>query len=122
MPEMTRPRYAYESAQDSILRPYYKRFVWGPLLALIPPTVAPNTLTLVSIATCGASFVIAATSAHSTPAMVLAALLVLTYLSLDNIDGEQARRSSRSSRLGEFLDHWMDTINNGFVTLGACTA
>jgi len=32
------------------------------------------------------------------------------------------RRAGRSSRLGEFLDHWLDTLNNGFVTLGACLA
>jgi len=43
-------------------------------------------------------------------------------VSLDNMDGAQARRSGRSTRLGEFLDHWLDTLNNGFVVLGACLA
>lgn len=117
-----RPRYAYESAQESVLLPYYKRFVWGPLLRFIPPSVAPNALTLVSTIACGLSFVLAATLSHSPVAMVVAALLVFTYVSLDNMDGAHARRAGRSSRLGEFLDHWLDTLNNGFVVLGACMA
>jgi len=119
---VNRPRYAYGSAQDSILLPYYKRFVWGPLLGLIPASVSPNTLTVISTAACGLSFVLAATLAHSTAAMVAAACLVFCYVSLDNMDGAHARRAGRSSRLGEFLDHWLDTVNNGFVVLGACLA
>jgi len=119
---VTRSRYAYESAQESILLPYYKRFVWGPVLRLIPRSVSPNTLTLISTLACGLSFVLAATLAHSAAAMVVAAALIFTYVSLDNMDGAHARRAGRSSRLGEFLDHWLDTLNNGFVVLGACMA
>lgn len=119
---MSGPRYAYESAQESVLLPYYKRFVWGPLLELIPDAVAPNALTLISTLACGLSFVLAATLSHSTVAMLAAAVLVFTYVSLDNMDGAHARRAGRSSRLGEFLDHWLDTLNNGFVVLGACFA
>lgn len=119
---MTRPSYTYQSAQESILLPYYRRFIWGPALELIPESVAPNTLTAISTLSCGLSFILAAVFPHDTIAMVAAALLVFVYLSLDNMDGAQARRSGRSSRLGEFLDHWLDTLNNGFVTLGACLA
>lgn len=119
---MTRPSYTYRSAQDSILLPWYRRFIWGPALELIPESVAPNTLTAISTLACGMSFVLAAAFRHDGVAMVAAALLVFTYLSLDNMDGAQARRVGRSSRLGEFLDHWLDTLNNGFVTLGACLA
>ena len=119
---MTRSRYAYQSAQDSILRAYYKRYVWNPALQLIPASISPNTLTLISTLACGTSFALAATHSRSLPAMLTAAFLVFTYLSLDNMDGEQARRFGRSSRLGEFLDHWLDTLNNGFVVLGACLA
>ncbi len=119
---MTRPSYTYRSAQESILLPYYRRFVWAPALELIPETIAPNTLTAISTLSCGASFILAAAFPHETVAMIAAAVLVFTYLSLDNMDGAQARRSGRSSRLGEFLDHWLDTLNNGFVTLGACLA
>lgn len=119
---MTRARYAYQSEQESILLPYYKRFVWEPALELIPAKVAPNTLTMISTLACGASFVLGATLNHVPAAMVASAFLVFTYLSLDNMDGAQARRCGRSSRLGEFLDHWLDTLNNGFVTLGAALA
>lgn len=119
---MTRSQYAYQSNQESILLPYYKRLVWEPALNLIPAGVAPNTLTVISTLSCAASFVLGATLNHSPLAMVAAAVLVFTYLSLDNMDGAQARRSGRSTRLGEFLDHWLDTLNNGFVVLGACLA
>lgn len=122
MDPLTRSRYAYQSEQESILLPYYKRFVWEPALGLIPAGTAPNTLTVVSTLSCGASFVLGATLSHSPIAMVAAALLVFTYVSLDNMDGAHARRVGRSSRLGEFLDHWLDTLNNGFVVLGACLA
>jgi phosphatidylglycerophosphate synthase len=119
---VTRPSYTYRSAQESILLPYYRRFVWAPALELIPETIAPNTLTAISTLSCGASFMLAAAFPHDAVAMIAAAVLVFTYLSLDNMDGAQARRVGRSSRLGEFLDHWLDTLNNGFVTLGACLA
>ena len=54
--------------------------------------------------------------------MLAAAVLIFAYVSLDNMDGAHARRTQQSSRLGEFLDHWLDTLNNGFVVLGACLA
>ena len=119
---MARTRYEYQSAQSSVLRPHYRRLVWEPALAIVPETVAPNTLTVLSTAACALSFALAATLAESPAAMVAAALAVFVYVSLDNMDGAQARRAGRSSRLGEFLDHWLDTLNNGFVTLGACLA
>jgi len=38
------------------------------------------------------------------------------------MDGAHARNTGQSSPLGEFLDHWLDTLNNGFIILGACIA
>ncbi|MFP6640864.1 MAG: CDP-alcohol phosphatidyltransferase family protein [Myxococcota bacterium] len=79
-------------------------------------------MTLLSTLCCAASFVLASVASDSLPAMLAAAALVFAYMSLDNMDGAQARRTGTSSRLGEFLDHWLDTLNNGFVVLGACFA
>ena len=119
---MENPRYVYQSAQDSILRPYYQRWVWEPLLGRIPASLSPNALTGISTLCCAASFLLAAAAPASAAAMVTASLCVFAYLSLDNMDGAHARNTGQSSRLGEFLDHWLDTLNNGFVILGACLA
>ena len=119
---MAHPRYAYDSAQQSLLLPLYRKFFWGPLLRWIPRSLAPNAMTLISTLCCATSFALAATLRDSPLALLAAAGLVVAYFTLDNLDGAQARRLGRSSRLGEFLDHWLDTLNNGFVVLGACLA
>ncbi len=119
---MTKPQYAYQSDQQSLLRPFYQRWLWSPALDLIPASISPNTLTLISTACAGLSFLLATVASDSALAMASAACLVFAYFSLDNMDGAHARRIGQSSRLGEFLDHWLDTLNNGFVMLGACLA
>ena len=119
---MDKPRYVYASAQESILRPYYQRWIWNPALGLIPASLSPNALTGISTLCCAASFLLAATMASNPVAMLAASLGIFAYLSLDNMDGAHARETGQSSRLGEFLDHWLDTLNNGFVILGACLA
>jgi phosphatidylglycerophosphate synthase len=119
---LKKPRYVYQSAQHSILRPHYQRWVWGPLLGRIPSSLSPNALTGISTLCCAASFLLATTASSSPAAMGAASFCVFAYLSLDNMDGAHARNTGQSSRLGEFLDHWLDTLNNGFVILGACLA
>jgi phosphatidylglycerophosphate synthase len=117
-----KPKYAYDSSQQSILIPYYKRLFWNRLLEKLPTGLSPNAMTTISTLCCGVSFVLAAAFRDHAWALVMAALLIVTYFTLDNLDGAHARRIGKSSRLGEFMDHWLDTLNNGFVTLGACLA
>ena len=119
---MRESNYVYQSRQDSILRPFYQRWLWNFILSVLPHSLAPNTMTAIATIACLASFLLAATMNDSAVAMVVAALLILVYLTLDNLDGAHARKIGRSSHLGEFLDHWLDTLNNGFVILGACLA
>ena len=115
-------KYAYDSEQDSVLKPYYQKWVWGPLLEFIPESWSPNSLTFLSTSCCALSFLLASQANPSFVGMLAAGFLVFAYVSLDNMDGAHARRTGKSSRLGEFLDHWLDTLNNGFVVLGACFA
>ena len=117
---MSRPTYAYESAQHSILLPLYRQYLWKFILEALPRSLSPNAMTIISTACCVGSFLIATTLRHSGIALFCAAFLVLCYFTFDNLDGAQARRVGRSSRMGEFLDHWLDTLNNGFVVIGAC--
>ncbi|KOB70742.1 Choline/ethanolaminephosphotransferase 1, partial [Operophtera brumata] len=44
------------------------------------------------------------------------------WLSLDAIDGKQARRTGSQSPLGELFDHGCDSISTVFIALGACIA
>ena len=119
VPERT---YAYQSEQASLLKPLYQRWLWDGILRGLPDWLSPNLMTLIGTLCCAASFLIAVTLNHNPLALLVAACLIIAYLSLDNLDGAQARRLGKSSRLGEFLDHWLDTLNNGFVVIGACVA
>ena len=84
---MADPGYAYQSQQASLFRPYYQRWLWDRVLRALPPTVSPNAMTLIGSLCCAISFVLAATFNRSPLALGAAALLILVYLSLDNLDG-----------------------------------
>ena len=118
--EVPESPYAYQSQQASLLKPYYQRWLWDPILKALPTSLAPNAMTIIATLCCAGSFLIAITLNQHPLALLGAAFLIIAYLSLDNLDGVQARRLGKSSRLGEFLDHWLDTLNNGFVVIGAC--
>jgi phosphatidylglycerophosphate synthase len=109
----------YQVLDNSILVPPLKRFVWGPLIPLIPERVSANSLTLLGTALSAAAFFITVFVPASRLTCAVVALLVFAYLTLDNIDGAHARRTGTSSPLGEFLDHWLDSINNTLLFMGA---
>lgn len=108
----------YHVQDDSILVPPLKRFVWGPLVPLIPASVSANSLTLLGTAMSGVAFGIAVCVPPTPLSMTLIAALIFGYLVLDNVDGAHARRTGTSSPLGEFLDHWLDALNLAFLFLG----
>lgn len=113
------PGYRYNVEDRSILLPYYKRFVWEPLLALVPARITPNTLSIWGNVGSTLSFVVLLFANPSERwAFAVAAAGTFAYLCLDNMDGTHARRTGQSSPLGEFLDHWFDSFNTGFLTLG----
>jgi phosphatidylglycerophosphate synthase len=109
----------YHVEDRSIMVPFVKRFVWQPVLQLIPPGFAANDLTLLGTACSVTAFLIAVFVEPSRWSMGLIAVLVFSYLTFDNIDGAQARRTGTSTPLGEFLDHWLDAFNLTFLFLGA---
>lgn len=99
--------------------PVFKRFVWQPVLRLIPDRCAANDLTLLGTTASLTAFLIAVFVTPSRLSMTAMAILVFVYLTFDNIDGAQARRTGTSTPLGEFLDHWLDAFNLTFLFLGA---
>jgi phosphatidylglycerophosphate synthase len=51
-----------------------------------------------------------------------AALGIMFYHTLDCLDGMQARRIGSAGPLGEFVDHWFDSMNVFFFPLGIVAA
>jgi ethanolaminephosphotransferase len=47
--------------------------------------------------------------------VILDAVLIFLYQTLDNIDGKQARRTGSSSPLGELFDHGCDALTLGLI-------
>lgn len=115
--------YRYRAQHGSLLEPFIRRALWDPLLRHVPQDASPNTLTLFGAVFAFATVPLALTSDPERRGLhLLGALCIAAYATLDNIDGAQARRSGRSSPLGEFLDHGLDTFNQAFVTLGVCVS
>ena len=54
--------------------------------------------------------------------MILFAVGLFIYQTLDACDGKQARRTQSSSPLGELFDHGCDSLSTVFVALSACIA
>lgn len=95
--------------------------VCRPSLEYVPRSIAPNTISLTNAVVCWLVFAGAAASPLLAPLprlVVLAVTGVLMFASmvLDCWDGMQARRTGRTSKLGELLDHWLDAIHVPLVT------
>jgi phosphatidylglycerophosphate synthase len=111
--------YQYICEDKSVLYPILKRFVWAPALPSLPAWLSPNTMTLLGSFFAWASFaVLLVLQPEDSTWFLVPALMNFLYLSLDNMDGMQARRANRSSPLGEFLDHWSDGFNTGLMVFG----
>ena len=106
----------------SILLPYMTRFVVQPLVRAIPPGVSANALTLTSAVCAASGFALALLLPPSRWVPALVAALFAAYTLLDNLDGPHARATGTSSPLGEFLDHWLDSLNGVFVFVGTVFA
>lgn len=115
----------YEIEESTGFEPWFVATVCQPVLDRVPRSVHPNTISLITSATCWLSAGLAATSigmssAHQALAMVGAAMFQFLSGVGDCMDGMQARRTDRCSKLGEVMDHWLDTIHVPLVSLGIC--
>jgi phosphatidylglycerophosphate synthase len=101
--------------------------VCQPLLELTPRSIAPNTITLLNHALAWGVFALAVIAPKLDPVpraltLCLAGVGTFGTMILDCLDGMQARRTQRSSRLGELLDHGLDAIHIPLATGGLCFA
>lgn len=116
----------YTVRDRSVLLPHYKRFVVEPLIRFIPRSVDPNSITHIGHLIClvGVSVLLAfgtfVPAGHSVRLPFLAAVVCLQlYNWCDNADGAHARRTGRTSAMGELLDHGLDMLNTTYIAYAA---
>lgn len=98
-----------------------------PVIERIPEGVSPNAISLVTHLLCWVSAGLAAASPwltypYKSLALLAAGVVTLAAMVGDNLDGMHARRTGRTSKLGEMMDHWLDTVAVPLVTAGVVLA
>ena len=115
------PKYQYKGTDRSIFYKYISSPGCNVICEYIPNWVAPNLITftglLVMVFGHSVMYHYSPKLQGELPAWVciLQAVVGLTYQTLDNLDGKQARRTGTSSPLGLLFDHGIDAL---VVTLG----
>ncbi|TDH68473.1 hypothetical protein CCR75_001427 [Bremia lactucae] len=116
--------YEYHGADNSLVYKHVLTPMNNFLVELLPLWVAPNLITLVGLILVAASHVLFAILCPLLEgyapwwALVIAAVTLFGYQTLDNLDGKQARRTNSSSPLGLLFDHGCDALN---VSVGTMT-
>ncbi len=111
--------YNYKVQERSLTQGFLTKYLWEPIVARLPRKWTPNSITVV-----GACFVFISPifiwlglQKGISLGYVLAALCIFIYMTCDNVDGPHARKTGQSSRLGEFLDHWLDAMDSVIMNL-----
>jgi phosphatidylglycerophosphate synthase len=117
----------FHAEVNSKFEPWLVEKVCEPVLQRIPRGVHPNTISLsnhvVSWSIGGLSYLsLQVEPVLRTLVLVAAGVCMFCFAIGDCLDGMQARRTDRCSKLGEMLDHWLDAINVPMVTLGISLA
>ncbi|NUM35407.1 MAG: CDP-alcohol phosphatidyltransferase family protein [Candidatus Brocadiae bacterium] len=115
MPE----EYKYHVDEQSLTQGFLLKWIWNPIVRILPARLKPNTITVIGVISMiiGTFFFWLAIHHEMRWGFLLAAFSVFIYMACDNVDGPHARNTKQSSRLGEFLDHWFDSINALLINL-----
>jgi phosphatidylglycerophosphate synthase len=116
----------YTVRDRSVLLPHYKRLFVEPVIRFIPRSVDPNAITHVGhlINLLGVALLLGFGNNGGVDggfrAPFLAAVICLQlYNWCDNADGAHARRTGRTSAMGELLDHGLDMLNTTYIGYAA---
>ena len=117
----------YQVEVNSPFEPWVKAKVCEPILALMPESVHPNTISIVTHFLCWVTAFLGFLSVHVEPraraaALVGAGVCLLMSMIGDHLDGMQARRTNQCSRLGEVIDHWLDALAVPLSSVGLAMA
>jgi phosphatidylglycerophosphate synthase len=98
-----------------------------PILEHIPPSVHPNTISLVTHLIAWITAALAVVSPLLPPlaralALIGAGTGMLLSMIGDCLDGMHARKTNQCSKLGEMMDHWLDAVIVPLTTLGITMA
>ena len=123
--------YSYKSINNSFVDRHVFRFWWPIAIRFVPAKMSPNAVSILGSMFCWLAFAILSGLVVG-PLAVFAprhpwifgvvAVCVFLYQTLDALDGIQARRTGASGPLGEFVDHWFDSINAFMIPLGIALA
>ena len=111
-----RDRFYSENFSTTGIEPWLSKYAFEPIVKHIPSSVPPNALSLANHVAVWTVFIAAAAAPYLSPfyallARVLAGAAAMAGVFLDCLDGMHARRTGQASRLGEVMDHWLDSIN-----------
>ncbi|MBN2695033.1 CDP-alcohol phosphatidyltransferase family protein [bacterium] len=110
------PEYRYCVEDKSIMTPFFRERIARPLLVFVPRAIPANIITIISNIFMFIAFFLAFHFGRSLKInFIIIPTLFFLYLLFDHFDGMQAKRTKTSSALGEFFDHFMDTLNNGIL-------
>lgn len=108
--------YQYDLEERSLTQHWLTANVWAPLARRVPPAVKPNALTASGALAMVCALVLVRMGVDGNRWGFLGAVACTAwYLTADNIDGPHARRTGQTSQFGEFLDHWLDSINGAIL-------
>lgn len=114
--------HSYKSCGNTILDPYLQVW-WEWVVHKLPLWLAPNCMTLagllVVISTTILFIIHSPDAKQDVPPwlLLLGALSIFIYQTLDACDGKQARRTQTQSQLGELFDHGCDSLSTIFIAL-----
>ena len=108
---------------NSSFEPWLIKKICEPVLALMPESVHPNYISLAAHFICWTTATLAYISTAvdgATRLLVFVGAGVTMFGAMmgDCLDGMQARKTNRCSRLGEMMDHWLDAVHVPLVTVG----
>eukprot|EP00743_Colponemidia_sp_Colp-15_P001389 GILK01001524.1.p1 GENE.GILK01001524.1~~GILK01001524.1.p1 ORF type:complete len:377 (-),score=56.07 GILK01001524.1:172-1302(-) len=110
-------KYTYKGGDLSLIYKHILSPLNDYLVEYFPRWLAPNTITLAGLACVITSHIVMAYYAPDlqgvAPSWVyyMCAVCLISYQTLDNLDGKQARRTGTSSPLGLLFDHGCDAVN-----------
>ena len=118
--------HSYSSHGATLLDPFMQIW-WEWVTQRLPLWLAPNCMTLagllIVILTAIIFIIYSPDAKQDMPSwlLLLGALSIFIYQTLDACDGKQARRTQSQSQLGELFDHGCDSISTIFIALIVAT-
>lgn len=118
--------YKYAGEDRSVTFKHILNPIYNKILPWIPYFLAPNLITLTGFCMPLATHI---ALYYYTPALmgeapnyiyVLCSLAMVGYMTLDALDGKQARRTGASSPLGLLVDHGCDAMNTAMSCITMC--